>query len=374
MASLSSSDRPHLVFWETTRACGLSCVHCRASAMPSPQPGELSPSQGLEVIDAVASFGAPVPVLVFTGGDPLRRPDLFELLAHARERSVPFAVAPAVTDLLDARALERLSTSGASSISLSLDGALSATHDGIRGAEGSFDRTMGAVRELAARGARVQVNSVVMPRNLTELPKLFQLVRGSGASVWEVFFLVRTGRGAVVEDLPPDTWEEAAHFLLEASRYGTTVRAIEAPIVRRLLLTRDRDPVSSSPEKRALVRQLHELLGPPPGEVALRPSGTLDGDGTLFVAHDGSLQPGGLLPHSLGRLPGDDMVKVYRHHPLLRAIRERRLHGPCGYCSYRTVCGGSRARAFTATEDPLGTDPACLYGSTALPPLSSWSA
>lgn len=360
---MSFDDRPLLVFWETTRACGLSCLHCRASAMPWPLPGELGPTEGARLIEQIAGFGRPSPVLVFTGGDPLRRQDLFGLLQHARERSIPFAVAPAVTDLLDVRQLERLATCGAASVSVSLDAATAATHDTIRGVPGSFDRTLKVIERLLELGVRVQVNTTVMRRNYRELPQLFRTLRQVGASVWEVFFLVQTGRGAQLDDLTPPEWESVANFLVEASRYDLPIRAIEAPFVRRILRQRrpGKDAVCG-PDPLGLCRTLHTLEGEPTRESSLRPTGTLDGDGTIFVAHDGTIQPGGLMPVTLGRAPQDDLVTVYRTHPVLRAIRERRLNGSCGICPLRGVCGGSRARAFAYSGDPLGQDPACEFG------------
>ncbi len=360
---MSFEERPLLVFWETTRACGLACLHCRASAMPWSMPGELTSAEGTRLIDQVASFGRPSPVLVFTGGDPLRRHDLFGLFQHARERSVPFAIAPAVTDLLDPLQLERLAKSGATSISISLDGATASTHDSIRGVPGSFDRTLGAIGRLLDLGVRVQVNTTVMRRNYRELPHLFHALREARASVWEVFFLVQTGRGAAVDDLTPSEWENVGNFLVEASRYGLPIRGIEAPFVRRILHQRRQGRDSwYGQDSLELCRTLHALEGESARESSLRPTGTLDGDGTIFVAHDGTIQPGGLLPLPLGRAPGDDLVSVYRTHPVLRGIRERRLNGSCGVCPYRRVCGGSRARAFAYSGDPLGQDPACEFG------------
>jgi radical SAM protein with 4Fe4S-binding SPASM domain len=333
--------------------------------MPEPLPGELGPKESVRLVDGMAGFGSPPPVLIFTGGDPLRRPDLQSLLQRAHDLALPFAVAPAVTELLDPHHLTQFWLRGASSVSLSLDGAEARTHEEIRRVQGNFDRTLGAVRDLLALGVRVQVNTTVMRKNFRELPRLFHLLRRLGVQSWEVFFIVKTGRGREVEDLLPREWESVAQFLVDASCYGLTVRTIEAPFVRRILLERKRGAAAwTDPDYVWLRTELEELEGPPPQQSSLRPSGTLDGDGTVFVAHNGRIQPGGLLPLELGKFPEDDLVAVYRSHKILQAIRERRLHGACGACPYRQVCGGSRARAFAQDGDPLGTDPACFLATT----------
>ncbi len=353
---------PILVFWETTRACGLSCLHCRASAISEPLPGELTSEEGHGVIDQVAEFGMPLPLIVFTGGDPLRRPDLFELLAHSRDRGIRTAVSPAVTELLTADCLRRLRDAGVMSISLSLDGAVAATHDGIRRAMGTYDRTVEAVRTALDLGLKLQINTAVMRPNVEELPRIFHHLRSWGVPTWEVFFLVRVGRATHELDLRPDEYESVANFLYDASRYGLVVRTVEAPFVRRVLHQRDGFPCWNAPLYRGLSSELVAREGPPTGPSTLGRRGTLDGDGIIFVSHDGTVQPGGLLPVPLGNIRTDSLPALYRTHELLRRIRARNLSGPCGTtCPDRTVCGGSRARAYAHSSDPLASDPACLW-------------
>ena len=357
---LDYSRAPLLVFWETTRACGLSCVHCRASAIPEPLPGELTTDEGLRVIDQVAAFGPPIPVLVFTGGDPLRRSDLWELVAYARERGIKTAVSPAVTELLTPEALRRMRDLGVSSISLSLDGATEATHDGIRRRDGTYRRTLEAVSEALRFGLGLQINTAVMRRNVEELPRLFHLLRSVGVRTWEVFFLVPVGRATDALDLSPDEYESVCHFLYDASQYGVVVRSVEAPFLRRVARMRETGAPWDAPLYRSLRDELLALEGPPRTPSTLGRRGTLDGDGILFVAYDGSVQPGGLLPLRLGDIRTNTLPALYRESESLQRIRRRQLTGICGACPSRDACGGSRARAYAKTSDPLASDPACL--------------
>ncbi len=349
-----------LVFWETTRACGLSCVHCRASAIPDPLPGELTPEEGLRVVEQVAAFGPPRPVLVLTGGDPLRRRDLLALLRHARDHGVRTAVSPAATELLTAERLAELRDAGVISVSLSLDGASEGTHDRIRQSVGTYRRTVDAARAAVELGIKVQINTAVLRPNVSELPAIFHQIRSWGVSAWELFFLVRVGRATAELDPPPDVYEGVCRFLVDASQYGVVVRSVEAPFLRRVALEAGEGEPGGDPLYRSLRSDLLALEGAPRTPSTIGPRGTLDGDGILFVGHDGTVQPGGLLPLPLGNVRGSSLVSLYRQSDVLRNIRARRFHGPCSACTYRDVCGGSRARAYARHADPLASDPGCL--------------
>lgn len=359
---------PILVFWETTRACLLACRHCRAEAVERPLPGQLSTEEGLTLIRDLAGFGPRPPVLILTGGDALMRP-LFELAAFARSLGIPIGLAPSVTPLLTKEVLKRLRALEVRSVSISLDGASAATHEEIRQVPGHFDVTLAALELLVGEGFRVQVNTAVMRDNVEELADVAALVKALGVTVWEVFFLIRVGRATGVEELTPEENEDVAHFLFDASRYGLTVRTVEAPFFRRVVAWRMAvgmavDPAeafSLGPLYRCLSTRLRERLGEP-GDIAhARSAGTRDGKGLVFVSHDGHVYPAGFLPLSLGNVRERSIVDIYRHHPLLRAIRRAEFSGRCSTCEYRDLCGGSRARAFAACGDPLGEDPGCPY-------------
>ena len=189
------TERPMLVFWETTRACPLACRHCRASATIEPLPGELSTLEGHQLVSQVARFGRPYPILVLTGGDCLSRPDLFEFVEHAVSENIPVALAPSVSPQLAGSTVERIAASGVKAVSISLDGARPQTHDTIRGIPGHFAQTVAAIGALVAAGLTVQVNTTVMRATVEELADVAALLTGLGAHVWEVFFLVHVGRG-----------------------------------------------------------------------------------------------------------------------------------------------------------------------------------
>ncbi len=354
--------RPILVFWETTKACALACRHCRASAIPQPLASELSAPEAQRFLEQLAGFGRPRPVLVATGGDVLMRPDLHDLVARAAELKLPLALAPSVTPLLTRERVASLRRLGVKVASISLDGATASVHDGVRGVKGHFEATLAAIRLLRLERITVQVNSVVMRDTVEELPAIARIVKESGASIWELFFLVQVGRGATAAELTADENEHACHFLVDASRYGFIVRTVEAPFFRRVVAERvngDAPPADGLYPR--LLTTLRNELGAPVGGPRAQTKGTRDGRGVLFVGHDGEIAPSGFLPLGLGNVRDSDIVRVYREHPLLRKIRAAEFSGRCGNCRYRDLCGGSRARAYAKSGDALAEDPGCAF-------------
>jgi radical SAM protein len=361
-ASLDLDRRPMLVFWEVTRACLLACRHCRASAIASPLPGELSHGQAERFLQSLTGFGRPYPVLVLTGGDVLMRPDLLELVTKARELGLPVAVSPSVTPRLESGVLGALRAAGVKAASLSLDGATPETHEGLRGVAGHFEATLDALRLVRSHGFTVQVNTVVRPENVEELPELAAIVAAADAAIWEVFFLVHVGRGQRLPELSPEQNEDVCHFLYDASRYGVIVRTVEAPFFRRVVARRQEGhPPPASPLYTRLAGELRDLLGEPTSRPRAQTKGTRDGKGIVFVAHDGDVYPAGFLPLTIGNVKRDDLVHLYRESPLLHQLRNARFRGRCGICEYADLCGGSRARAYAESGDPLAEDPGCLY-------------
>ncbi len=368
MSPVNFDQAPILLFWETTKACRLACRHCRAQAIAEALPGQLTTEEGLRLIDDLRAFTPRFPVLVFTGGDPFMREDLFDLAEHARGYGMPIGFAPSVTPLLTETAARRMRTVGAKTVSISLDGADPATHEGVRGIEDHFRKTEDAVRLLVREGHTVQINTTVMRSNVEELADVAALTASWGAHIWEVFFLIRVGRGSELEELSPQENEDVVHFLYDASRYGFIVRTVEAPFFRRVVAWRKAlepgvDPAEAfglGPLYRRLSARLRGVLGEPSSSRA-QSVGTRDGKGILFVSHDGDVYPSGFLPLRLGNARRESIVELYRSHPVLRSIRRAEFGGRCGACEFSDACGGSRARAYAASTDPLGEDPACAY-------------
>ena len=325
-------------------------------------PGELNTEQALHFIDSLAAFEKPSPILVITGGDALMRPDLDELIVHAKSSGVSVALSPSVTPLLTDERLGELRSIGVKVASLSLDGASPATHEGLRGIPGHFAETLDAIDRLVAHGFVVQINTVVTSDNVEELPEVARILRDHGASIWEVFFLVNVGRGTSMLELGPDDNEDVCQFLYDASRYGFVVRTVEGPMFRRVVKWRTDGVVGPTGSLYArLAAGLVERLGEPTAESKAHTKGTRDGRGIIFVSSTGDVFPAGFLPVVLGNVNDDDIVDLYRNDPLLQRIRAAEFGGKCGRCDFRELCGGSRARAFAATGDALGEDPACSY-------------
>lgn len=366
---LNFGERPILVFWEVTRACLLSCRHCRASAIATALPGELSAAEGREMVRQVAAFGRPYPILVMTGGDCLMRPDIHELAAYATELGLPVCLSPSVTPMLTPAAAARIKALGVRAVSISLDGAGPQTHDKVRGVPGHFAQTVQALRMLKSQGLKVQVNTTVMRDNVEELADVAALVQSIGIDMWEVFFLVGVGRGEGVEAITPSEHEEVCHFLFDASRYGFVVRTVEAPFFRRVVRwRRDFDPSADIAKVfelgdlyARLATRLCHVLGPGNGRPAAQSASTRDGKGIVFVAHDGDVHPAGFLPLTLGNVRERPLAEIYRDSELLNRIRGAEFTGRCGVCEFKDLCGGSRARAFASFGDPLAEDPACPY-------------
>ena len=363
------NQRPILVFWETTRACLLACQHCRAEAIDKPLPGELTPDEGIAFIDSLKGFGARPPVLILTGGDVLMRQDIFDLVKYARSQNVPVGLSPSVTPLVTQEALQKMRDLSVKSVSISLDGADAATHEGIRGVDGHFAKTMEVLDMMVREGFTVQVNTTVMRDNVEQLADIAALLKEVGVPIWEVFFLIKVGRGMDVHELTPSENEDVSQFLFDASRYNLLVRTVEGPFFRRVAawrkeLAADVDPAEHfglSPLYTRLVDRLREKLGEPGPVAHAQTAGTRDGKGIIFVGYDGDVYPAGFMPMKLGNVRERSIVDIYRDDPTLVAIRNAEFTGRCGACEFRDLCGGSRARAFASYQDAFAEDPACVY-------------
>lgn len=359
---MESNKRPLFVCWEMTKACNLSCRHCRARAIKRALPGELSLEQGRNLIDQILEFGQPYPAILFTGGDPLMRSDLMEHIAHARDLGIYTAVAASVTDLLTRETMEKFRDLDVGVMSISIDGAIPGTHDALRGLPGTWQRSVEVLREANEVGLRIQINSTVMKSNLSQLADLFYMALENHVAAWEVFFLVRTGRGAALENPTPEEIEDVMKFLVFAAGYGIPVRTSEGPHYRRVLREAPNGSLIGGPLYNQLVGRIRELAGEPTKEVPKHLNSTGDGKGVMFVSYNGDISPSGFLQANLGRFPDESIVEVYRDNRTFMELRDpSKLKGKCGRCEYRGYCGGSRSRAYVETGDFMESDPICIY-------------
>lgn len=355
------SARPFLVLLELTRACDLACRHCRAEAIPEREADELTTSEVAAVLDDLAALGPPRPRLVLTGGDPLRRPDLDQLVWHASGAGLSVAVSPAGTPRATPDRLGALRAAGAGAVSFSLDAASAPAHDAFRRVDGSFHWTLAGCEAAHAAGLRLQVNSTVTAATINELPALARLVSELHVGMWSVFFVVPVGRAGADQALSAAQTEDVLRFL-QAVADWVPLKTTEAPAFRRVVS----QPATSRPGPlyRALTRRLDEVW-----PVAARPSvrrraplAVGDGRGVVFVSRRGDVQPSGFLPLVAGNVREAPLTTIYATAPLLRALRDGAARdGRCGRCEYTDTCGGSRAQAFARTGDPLAADPSCPY-------------
>lgn len=347
-------QNPLMFYFEVTLACDLVCKHCRASAQEERAADELSTDQAKALIRQVASFPRR-PMLVFTGGDPLKRPDLFELIQYATDQGLKPALTPSATPLATYEALKKAREAGVRRLGISLDGPDAALHDSFRGFEGSFNKTLEMLDYARQLDLGVQVNTTVCRQNVDRLDEIADLLTDQKIAMWACFFLIPVGRG---EELERITAEECEAVFAKLWHYAQTkpysVKTTEAPQYRRFVLAAGGDPLSG-PAGEDATSGAHRR-----GHRA--PLGVTDGRGIMFVSHNGEIYPAGFLPIRCGRFPEDSVVDVYQNHPTFRALRDvDSFKGRCGVCEYRKVCGGSRARAYALTGDPLETDPDCSY-------------
>ncbi len=356
---------PILVFWEVTRACELKCIHCRAEAILSPLPGELTISEAKSLIDNLREFGNPLPILILTGGNPLTRKDIYDLIEYTTKSGITVSLSPSVTPLLNKEAITTIKGLGIKTISISLDGGTQKVHDSIRGIEGHFEQTLKAISDLVKEGIKVQINTTVMRYNVTELPAIVKIIKDYEVKIWEVFFLIKTGRGTKAEEITPPEYENVSHFLYDASHYGFIVRTVEAPFFRRIVIWRKNELIPKKYKPGRLYTELKEnlkrLVGDPMFQPKSQTFGTRDGKGIIFVSYNGEVYPSGFLPFKVGDIREESIVDIYRNNGILRDIRGARFKGRCGICEFKDICGGSRARAYAKYQDLFEEDPACLY-------------
>ncbi|MBR4107947.1 MAG: TIGR04053 family radical SAM/SPASM domain-containing protein [Akkermansia sp.] len=339
------NERPYILFWEVTRACALACRHCRAIAQPRAHPEELTHEEAMALVEKIAQLAPPM--LVLTGGDPMMRRDIFDIITRAAELGLRVALSPAATPRLLHTDFRRLREAGVVSMSLSLDGATRSSHDAFRGVPHTFERTMEAARMAKEAGIQLQINTTITRSTLPELEAFADILRQIRPDVWSVFLLVPTGR-ATLEELP-----EAA--------------ALEQLWTRLLELRAELPFAIKTTEGHHYRRALLQAAGAGQGAAPRHIVPTRDGKGVAFISHVGEIQPSGFLPLTAGNVRTDDLATIYRTHPLFVRLRDDdALGGKCGHCEYRRLCGGSRSRAYGTCGDYMAAEPLCNYMPAAL--------
>ncbi len=339
------NERPYILFWEVTRACALACRHCRAIAQPRAHPEELTHEEAMVLVEQIAQLAPPM--LVLTGGDPMMRRDIFDIITRAAERGLRVALSPAATPRLLHTDFRRLREAGVVSMSLSLDGATRSSHDAFRGVPHTFERTMEAARMAKEAGIQLQINTTITRSTLPELDAFADILRQIRPDVWSVFLLVPTGR-ATLEELPEAAALEQlwARLLELRAELPFAIKTTEGHHYRRALLQAARAGQGTAPRHMVPTR---------------------DGKGVVFISHVGEIQPSGFLPLTAGNVRTDDLAAIYRTHPLFVRLRDDdALGGKCGHCEYRRLCGGSRSRAYGTCGDYMAAEPLCNYMPAAL--------
>lgn len=351
------NQRPFLVIWETTRACDLACLHCRACAQPFPEPDELDTRQAFELLRQIHEMGTAL--VVFSGGDVLKRPDIEELIAEAKRLGLRLGVIPAVTPLLTRDVFQRFKDLGVDQVAFSLDDAHPAVHDGFRRTAGVFARTIAAVRMAREEGLGVQINSLINVHNQQRIDPLIELVERLGIVFWEVFFLVPTGRGKDVPLMVPELFERAFEKIYRlGQRAPFIIKVTEAPHYRRYFLEQERQRYVDGAARPELA----------PSAVRQQSGRVNSGKGFVFVNYRGDVYPSGFLPIKTGNILDRPLADIYRNHPVFRELRDRTLlKGKCGRCEYSEICGGSRSRAYALTGDYLAEDVSCSFQPRSVP-------
>jgi AdoMet-dependent heme synthase len=337
-----------MVAWELTRNCNLNCLHCRARSDAGPHENELSLDECKKIIDDLLAFSSPTVIL--TGGEPLLRSDIFEIIEYGKARGLRMVIAINGT-LLDFEKAESLKQAGILRVSMSLDGKDSASHDGFRRVEGSFDSVMKAATIFREVDLPFQINTTVTRLNLEQLDEIYRLVRKIGAVAWHVFLLVPVGRGEGLkgEELNAAMYEEVLEWLYSVEKEGLLeIKVTCAPHYYRIVKQKGETPKSA---------------------------GCLAGKSFLFISNQGIAQPCGYLEAPAGDVRKEGVEHVWRNSPVFQSIRDLKGYkGKCGSCSFLKICGGCRARALQLKGDMLEEEPYCEYKSVSSKPYTDRGA
>jgi radical SAM protein len=362
---LNYDETPFLAIWEITQSCDLACKHCRAAAQPIAHPDELSNAEAKGLIDQIADMH--IPIFVFTGGDPMKRKDVFELISYAAGKGVQVALTPSATPLLTREAIFKMKEAGLVRLGISLDGSTPEIHDNFRGLPGAWARTIQAVEWANEAGIPIQVHTTISRHNAHDLDSLCNLFEKLAIVMWNVFFLVPVGRGQLNDLLSGEEFEKVFGKIYELShKVSFQIKTTEAMHYRRYLLQNNLQERKMGHGHPHAAKHEYEP-GTPTADAKTRTMGWAtrrvnDGKGFMFISHVGNVYPSGFLPIHAGNIRETPLADIYRNAPIFKSLRDTsKLEGKCGACEYKEICGGSRARAYALTGDPLAQEPCCIY-------------
>lgn len=337
-----------LIAWELTRSCNLACKHCRAEAHMEPYPGEATTEEAKALIDSFTQVGNPI--IIFTGGEPMLRPDLFELIRYANAQNLRCVLATNGT-LITPESAKEIKDSGIQRCSISIDGPTKEFHDVFRAVEGSFDNSLRGIEYLKAAGVPFQINTTVTRDNLPYFKDIFHLCERIGAAAWHIFLLVPTGRGAELGEqvIGAEEYEEVLNWFYDFRKTTSMhLKATCAPHYYRIMRQRAKEEgVSVTPDTFGMDALTRGCLG---------------GTGFCFISHTGVVQPCGYLELNCGDTRKTPFPEIWRKSKQFNEFRNpEKYEGKCGYCEYHKVCGGCRARAYTMNGNYLAEEPLCSY-------------
>ena len=361
-------ENPFIVIWELTRACQLHCLHCRAEAQKHRHPLELSLEEGKKLIDDIYEMNNPL--LVFTGGDPLERPDVFDIAEYAISKGIRVSITPSATPNVTKEAMKRAKEIGMARWAFSLDGHCAEIHDNFRGTAGSFDLTMKAIQYLHELDMPLQINTVISRYNYPYLEEMAELIEKLGVVLWSVFFLVPTGRGKQSDMISPVEHEKVFQWLYQLSkRVSFDIKTTAAQHYRRVVIQekmRERTGVSDT-EHIIYEDVINKGKTGQVSGLGRAPKRVNDGNGFVFISHIGDVFPSGLLPLKAGNVRETPLPTIYRESDIFKNLRSPdKYKGKCGVCEFNKVCGGSRSRAYHVTGDYMESEPYCVYIPRAL--------
>lgn len=357
------NQNPFIVIWELTRACALHCLHCRAEAQHHRHPLELTFEEGKKLIDDI--YDMDNPMLVFTGGDPLERPDVFDIAEYAIKKGVRVSMTPSATPNVTKEAMKKAKDIGLARWAFSIDGHCKEIHDHFRGTEGSFDLTMKAIQYLHELEMPLQINTVISKYNVDYLEEMAEMVENLNCVLWSVFFLVPTGRGKESDMISPAEHEKVFRWLYQLSkRVPFDIKTTAGQHYRRVVIQQKMREHNGMSDKEHIFYEDAVNQGKT-GQIdglGRAPKGVNDGNGFVFISHIGDVYPSGLLPIKAGNVRVNPLQEIYRESEVFKNLRNPdKYKGKCGVCEFRHVCGGSRSRAYNATGDYMESEPYCVY-------------